>query len=181
MSRHPDIKWAERLDKVYITVLLPDAKNVKVNLESDGLFTFSATAGVEAKLYELKLQLHDKVNVEGSKINTGSRNVFCVVEKAESGWWSKLLRGSGKMPHYVKVDWEKWVDEDDDDNVQADLDLDGMEFTNFGDTGGTYDDFDESDEEEEIDDQEGDSYDADRVDKFKEVSSEAETETASST
>ena len=35
------------------------------------------------------------------------------MEKAEKGWWSKLLRGDTKTPHYVKVDWDKWVDEDD--------------------------------------------------------------------
>lgn len=63
-SRHPEVKWAQRLDKVFITVLLPDAKNAKVNLEPEGVFTFSASAGAEDHLYELKLELHDKVNVE---------------------------------------------------------------------------------------------------------------------
>ena len=38
------------------------------------------------------------------------------MEKAEKGWWSKLLRGDTKTPHYVKIDWDKWVDEDDDNN-----------------------------------------------------------------
>lgn len=42
------------------------------------------------------------------------RNIFCVLEKAEPKWWTKLLRGNDKAPHYVKVDWDKWVDEDDD-------------------------------------------------------------------
>lgn len=37
-----------------------------------------------------------------------------MVQKAEIGWWKRLLRGEGKAPHYVKVDWDKWVDEDDD-------------------------------------------------------------------
>lgn len=36
------------------------------------------------------------------------------MEKAEKEWWKKLLRGDGKPPHYVKVDWDKWVDEDED-------------------------------------------------------------------
>lgn len=63
-SRHPEVKWAERVDKVYLTILLPDAKNAKVNLEPDGVFTFSATAGPENNSYEVKLNLHDKVNVE---------------------------------------------------------------------------------------------------------------------
>jgi hypothetical protein len=39
------------------------------------------------------------------------------VQKAESGWWKKLLRGEGKPPHYVKVDWDKWVDEDEDEGM----------------------------------------------------------------
>jgi hypothetical protein len=61
-SRHPEVKWAQRIDKVYITVQLPDAKDAKVNLEPDGIFTFSGSAGTN--LYELKLDLNDKVNVE---------------------------------------------------------------------------------------------------------------------
>ncbi|KAF8387847.1 hypothetical protein HHK36_026509 [Tetracentron sinense] len=115
--RHPEVKWAQTVDKVYITVLLPDAKNAKVNLEPDGDFTFSASAGAENHLYELKLDLLDKVIVEESKINTGVRSIFCVIEKAEKGWWKKLLRGHDKTPHYVKIDWDKWVDEDDDNGM----------------------------------------------------------------
>ncbi|KAJ0985760.1 hypothetical protein J5N97_004116 [Dioscorea zingiberensis] len=146
MSRHPEVKWAERLDKVYITVLLPDAKNVKVNLEPDGIFTFSATAGTESNLYELKLDLHDKVNVEESKINTGVRSIFCVLEKTDKKRWEKLLRGDGKTPHYVKVDWDKWMDEDDDGPEK--IDMGGMDFSKFAGMGDVMDDgFDDSDDE----------------------------------
>jgi hypothetical protein len=49
-----------------------------------------------------------------SKINVGVRGIFCVVQKAESEWWKRLLKAEGKTPHYVKVDWDKWVDEDED-------------------------------------------------------------------
>ncbi|KAK4441766.1 putative protein OsI [Sesamum alatum] len=138
MSRHPEVKWAEREDKVYLTVLLPDAKNAKVNVDPEGTFTFSATAGTDNNLYELKLNLLEKVNVEECKINIGVRNIFCVLEKAEKKWWEKLLRGNEKTPHYVKVDWDKWVDEDDDTGKGApsDLDLGGMDFSKFGDMGG---------------------------------------------
>lgn len=64
------MKWAQRPDKVYVTVLLPDAKNAKVNLEPDGVLTFSARAGAEDRLYELKLDLFDKVNVEVGNCST---------------------------------------------------------------------------------------------------------------
>ncbi|KAF7818211.1 CS domain protein [Senna tora] len=151
-SRHPEVKWAERVDKVYITVQLPDSKNAKVDLTPDGIFTFSASAGAKDQLYESKLELFDKVNVEESKINIGVRSIFCVVQKAENGWWKKLLRGEGKPPHYVKVDWDKWVDEDDDNGL-GDLDLGGMDFSKFGGMGmgddGMGEDFDDSDDEEQ--------------------------------
>ncbi|KAG4115882.1 hypothetical protein ERO13_D12G135000v2 [Gossypium hirsutum] len=135
MSRHPEVKWAQRTDKVFITVLLPDSKNAKVNLEPEGVFNFSATAGTDNNTYELKFDLFDKVNVEESKINIGVRSIFCILEKAEKVWWKKLLRGDGKAPHYVKVDWDKWVDEDEDKGL-GDLDLGGMDFSNFGGMGG---------------------------------------------
>nr|GMD68925.1 uncharacterized protein Os08g0359500 isoform X2 [Ipomoea batatas] len=137
--------------------MLPDAKTPKVSIEPDGVFTFSASAGAENHLYELKLELNDKVNVEESKINIGLRNIFCVLEKAEKQWWNRLLRAEGKPPHYVKVDWDKWADEDED-NGPADFDMGGMDFSKFGNMGGlggmdfgngaVGDDFDDSDDEE---------------------------------
>uniref|UniRef100_A0A2P2K5Z9 Co-chaperone protein p23 n=1 Tax=Rhizophora mucronata TaxID=61149 RepID=A0A2P2K5Z9_RHIMU len=151
MSRHPEVKWAQRVDKVFITVLLPDSKNAKVNLEPEGVFTFSANAGGGDHLYELKLDLYDKVNVEASKINIGVRSIFCVLEKAETAWWKKLLCGDGKPPHYIKVDWDKWVDEDEDKGA-GDFDLGGMDLSNFGNMGGMGDDpgeFDDSDDEDQ--------------------------------
>ncbi|XP_057782337.1 uncharacterized protein OsI_027940-like [Salvia miltiorrhiza] len=152
MSRHPEVKWAEREDKVFLTVVLPDAKNPKVNVDPNGTFTFSASAGTDNNLYELKLDLLDKINVEESKISIGVRNIFCVLEKAENKWWKKLLRGDEKI-HYVKVDWDKWVDEDDEIGGGAgDLDLGGMDFSKFGDMGlgddTVGDEYEESDNEE---------------------------------
>ncbi|KAF7139074.1 hypothetical protein RHSIM_Rhsim07G0078800 [Rhododendron simsii] len=123
MIQHPEGKWAQRLDKVYITaVLLSDAKYFKVNLEPDGRFTFSTSARVENHLYGVKLSLYDKVNLKGGQINQGKRSIFFVIMKMEKKWWKKLvlLRGDEKIPHNVKVDWEKWLDEEDDDFGKSD-------------------------------------------------------------
>nr|GEY53809.1 putative HSP20-like chaperone [Tanacetum cinerariifolium] len=125
--RHPEIKWAQREDKVYITVVLADTKDAKVNLAPEGVFSFSATAGQYA--YDLKLELADKVNVDESKINIDERSIFFILEKAEPKWWNKLLKGDAKTPHYVKVDWDKWVDEDDEAGLAADLDMGGLDFS----------------------------------------------------
>nr|GEV87889.1 putative HSP20-like chaperone [Tanacetum cinerariifolium] len=132
--RHPEIKWAQREDKVYITVVLANTKDAKVSLAPEGVSSFSATAGQYS--YDLKLELADKVNVDESKINIDERSIFCILEKAEPKWWNKLLKGDAKTPHYVEVDWDKWVDEDDEAGLAADLDMGGMDFSKFGDMGG---------------------------------------------
>ena len=46
--------------------MLPDAQDVKLKLEPEGKFYFSATAGPTKAPYEIDLDLFDKVNVEVS-------------------------------------------------------------------------------------------------------------------
>lgn len=50
-----------------------------------------------------------------SKVSTTSRSIFYLVKKAESKWWDRLLKQGGKPPIFLKVDWNKWVDEDEQD------------------------------------------------------------------
>lgn len=52
---------------------LPDAKDVKLNLDPEGKFFFSATSGADNIPYEIDLDLYDKVNVTVSVAKT---NIF---------------------------------------------------------------------------------------------------------
>lgn len=119
MSRHPEVLWAQRSEHLYLTVCLPDSKNVHVKPEPDGKFSFSAT-GLHAEPFQLELELFGKLNPEGSKINIGLRNIFCVLKKEEQGWWKRLLKSEGKPAPYIKVDWNKWCDEDEEESSKLD-------------------------------------------------------------
>lgn len=90
-----------------------------------------------------------KVNAEASKITTGLRHTFCVIEKAEKKWWKRLVKGEGKAPPFVKADWNKWVDEDEEHDAPKVDDFDMSQsmngFQNLDN------DEDDSDDEEEDD------------------------------
>ncbi|XP_072968203.1 co-chaperone protein p23-1-like isoform X2 [Typha angustifolia] len=116
-SRHPTLKWAQRSDKVNLTIELPDAKDVKVTLKPEGKFNFSATK--DGVPYEVDVDLFDNVNVKESKFYVGPRSIVYVVKKAEKKWWSRLLKQEGKPPAFVKVDWDKWIDEDDENETSG--------------------------------------------------------------
>lgn len=160
MSRHPLVKWAQRSDKLFITIELPDAQDVKLKLEPEGKFFFSATTGAEKVPYEVDLELYDKVDVNESKASVGSRNICYLVKKAENKWWSRLVKQQGKPPVFLKVDWDKWVDEDEEPENKSGADMDFGDFDlskmNMGGdegfaadaAGGDYGD-DDSDTEEE--------------------------------
>ncbi|KAI3733084.1 hypothetical protein L1987_64301 [Smallanthus sonchifolius] len=153
MSRHPILKWAQRDDLVFMTIDLPDAKDVKLKLEPEGKFYFSATSAADNIPYEIDIDLYDKVDVNASKASVGSRNIMYLVKKEESKWWSRLIKQEGRTPVFIKVDWNKWVDEDEQDEkvAGADMEFDDVNFSslNLGGGGGDYEDEDESDTEEE--------------------------------
>ncbi|KAJ9190493.1 hypothetical protein P3X46_001688 [Hevea brasiliensis] len=110
MSRHAFVKWAQRSDKIYITVELPDAKDVKLKLEPEGKFSSSAIK--DDALTRLSLNFLIKVNVE----------------KVEQKWWSWLVKQERKPPVFLKVDWDKWADEGDE-NDGGSLNFDNMDFS----------------------------------------------------
>lgn len=54
--------------------------------------------------------------LQESKIAINPRYLFLVVAKQKAGpHWPRLLKEDGRPPKYVKVDWDKWKDEDDEE------------------------------------------------------------------
>ncbi|XP_059428816.1 co-chaperone protein p23-2 [Corylus avellana] len=116
MSRHPEVLWAQRSDKVYLTIALPDAKDVSVKCEPQGLFSFSAQ-GVQGESFDFSLELYGPIVPEGCKTKVGLRNIMCSIQKEQKGWWKGLLKSEVKPAPYLKVDWNKWCDEDEEEST----------------------------------------------------------------
>ncbi|CAN7113011.1 unnamed protein product, partial [Brassica rapa subsp. narinosa] len=111
-SHNPEVLWAQRSDKVYLTVALPDAKDISVKCEPQGLFTFSAL-GAQGKLFEFSLELYGKVVPEYRK-NVGLRNIIFSIQKEERSWWPRILKSEEKPAPYIKFVDEDCESSDDD-------------------------------------------------------------------
>ncbi|RAL39189.1 hypothetical protein DM860_002722 [Cuscuta australis] len=120
-SRQPEVLWAQRYGKVYLTISLPDAKNVSVEPDSAGVFAFSAM-GALGEPFSFTLQLFDCIVPKDCKTKFGLRNILCSIQKEQKSWWPRLLKSDQKPPPYIKVDWNKWCDEDDEESSDADFD-----------------------------------------------------------
>ena len=83
--RTPTVLWAQRRDRVFLTIDLPNAESPKVSLKDEGTLSFSAMAGPEddKHKYAVELEFMHPVNAKDSKISVGPRNVVVMVMKTE--------------------------------------------------------------------------------------------------
>uniref|UniRef100_A0AC34QTZ4 CS domain-containing protein n=1 Tax=Panagrolaimus sp. JU765 TaxID=591449 RepID=A0AC34QTZ4_9BILA len=117
--KHPMIYWAQRKNTLMLSVAVEDFKVDKLEFK-DNVFVVKGSDKAN-QLYEANLNLYDKVIPENyHKVDT-TRQLELVIAKAEANWWPRLLKESTKVP-WIKVDFNKWVDEEDE--VEADDNFD---------------------------------------------------------
>ena len=178
----PDLKWAQRSDRLLVTIDLPGATDTKIDLTPEGHLTF--TGKINEVKYGIDLDLYKEVNTDESKWNMKGRNVLLNIIKkdTEDEYWPRITKEKMKHTH-IKIDWAKWVDEEDQDEssgMGGEHDPDQMNDFGVGD----YEDSDD-DEEEEVANNEEAHADLDDMDAEEETENapktkEAETEPAKS-
>ncbi|KAK0706440.1 HSP20-like chaperone [Lasiosphaeria miniovina] len=135
----PEVLWAQRSSKddaeknfIYLTISVPDvpASNLKLDLKPTGL-TFSGHSDTLKRSYSLELEFYAEIDPAASKVNHTARDVEIKLRKKElsEAYWPRLLKGTQRS-HFLKTDFDKWVDEDEQHEVAEE------DFSNFGGMGG---------------------------------------------
>eukprot|EP00434_Breviolum_minutum_P024366 symbB.v1.2.021517.t1/scaffold1859.1/size98302/3 len=139
MALTPDVLWAQRPDGVFLTIDLNEAQDIKVSLDAEKLSFSGKAAGNH---YEFTMDFFAPIVKEESKWST-KRLIEFYLKKESEGPWTSLSKK--KLP-WVKVDWKRWQDSDDEEEGKSNAwNLDGLGDMNFGDMGG--DEYDSDDEE----------------------------------
>jgi hypothetical protein len=134
----PEVLWAQRSSKsdpeknfIYLTISVPDVppSNLKLDLKPTGL-TFTGHSDTLKRTYSLELEFYGEVDVDESKINHTARDVEMKLRKKEldESYWPRLLKEAKKV-HFLKTDFDKWVDEDEQNEAAEE------DFSNFGGMG----------------------------------------------
>ncbi|KXX77588.1 Protein wos2 [Madurella mycetomatis] len=131
----PEVRWAQRSSQtdpeknfIYLTISVPDvpASNLKLDLKPTGL-TFTGHSDTLKKTYHLELEFYAEIDTAESKVHHTARDVEMKLRKKvlNEAYWPRLLKESKKM-HFLKTDFDKWVDEDEQNEAADD------DFSNFG-------------------------------------------------
>ncbi|KIX04374.1 uncharacterized protein Z518_05242 [Rhinocladiella mackenziei CBS 650.93] len=125
----PEVLWAQRSSSseaeknyIYLTISVPDVppKALKLNLKPTGL-TFTGTSETKKTTYHLEMEFFGEIDVENSKTHHTAANIQMILRKKElkEEYWPRLLKDPAKV-HYLRTDFDKWVDEDEQNEAPED-------------------------------------------------------------
>ncbi|KAJ9604457.1 p23 chaperone protein wos2 [Cladophialophora chaetospira] len=192
----PEVLWAQRSSAtdaeknyVYLTISVPDVppKSLKLDIKPTGL-TFTGTSDTKKTTYHLELQFYSDIDVENSKTHHTPANIQLVLRKKElkEEYWPRLLKDSAKV-HYLRTDFDKWVDEDEQNEAPEDDYMNqfggglgedggfgGIDFSKLGGGAGLGGEGAGDAEAGEDDDEEGDDEDDDEMPDLEEDEAEGD-------
>lgn len=146
----PEVLWAQRSNKtdaaknfIYLTISVPDVQpsKLKLELKSQSL-KFAGHSDSLKRDYHLELEFYAEIDEKESKINHTAKNIEMVLRKKElkEEFWPRLLKDAKKV-HFLKTDFDKWVDEDEQDEAPEDDlgNMGGMDMSSMmGGAGGDF-------------------------------------------
>jgi len=121
------------------------ASEIKLDLQPTKL-TFSGRSTTKNVTYKAEFEFYEEIDVKASKINHTDRDIEMVIQKKtlQEEFWPRLLKDKAKV-HWLKTDFDKWVDEDEQDpnededwmakaggGMGGDGGFEGIDFSKFG-------------------------------------------------
>ncbi|KAF4970493.1 hypothetical protein FSARC_2512 [Fusarium sarcochroum] len=136
---YPEVLWAQRSSVadasknfIYLTLSVPDVPKDSLTLDLQPTkLNFTGTSPTLKKKYHVELEFWGEIDPAESKINHTGKNIEIKLHKKElkEEYWPRLLKDS-KRAHFLKTDFDKWVDEDEQNEAPED------DFSQFGGMGG---------------------------------------------
>ena len=127
----PSVIWAQRKDgNILVTVRVHDAIEPIVKI-TPTTFNFKGTSDSKENHFDLNIELFNEIVVEESKYLVRPRGIEIILKKKDANvWWTRLAKTNKKL-HYISVDWDKWIDEDDepDEKPAFNWDQEGNHFS----------------------------------------------------
>eukprot|EP01064_Diplonema_japonicum_P016810 TRINITY_DN24841_c0_g1_i1.p1 TRINITY_DN24841_c0_g1~~TRINITY_DN24841_c0_g1_i1.p1 ORF type:complete len:180 (+),score=58.46 TRINITY_DN24841_c0_g1_i1:59-541(+) len=115
----PPCVWAQRKDRVFITVELMGC-SCEVSFEDEKiLFVGKGKKAGEEGDYSAVFDLWGQINKEESTYRVTDRCVEIVGKKKEEGpYWDKLLKQPAKLTkHWLGTNWALYIEEEDEDDA----------------------------------------------------------------
>ncbi|PVI08574.1 HSP20-like chaperone [Periconia macrospinosa] len=127
----PEVTWAQRSSAtepeknyIFLTIVATDVPETDKQLDlTETKLSFKGTSTSKKVTYAVDLEFFAEIDPKESKIHHTGRDIELVLRKKElkEEYWPRLLKDNKKM-HFLKTNFDKWVDEDEQDEAPDDED-----------------------------------------------------------
>ena len=168
-TQFPILKWAQRKDKLFITINVVHSKKPTIEIEGKKMKYQGTDGNIN---YAFDIELYDEIDKDNSKYTLDARNIFLKLKKKTEGpYWPRLTSDKVKY-HWIEIDWTYFTEEDEEEEAKEP----NFEGQDFGDMGGEMDEDDKPDEPNEEKKEEGKKDEATNTEKKEEKPEEKKDE-----
>ncbi|XP_026726083.1 uncharacterized protein CG16817-like [Trichoplusia ni] len=145
----PSVSWAQRSARVFLTFNV-ECEKPDIKIEKKAVI-FKGICTPDQKLHEVVISLYADIDPDKSAYTNKGRLIEVVLtkEKTDLPFWPALTSDK-KKHHWLKVDFNRWQDEDESGDEMADMN--DMFASKLGDFGDENEKDDSSAEEEDLPD-----------------------------
>lgn len=132
-STPPSVSWAQRSARVFLTFNV-ECEKPDIKIEKNAL-TFKGICAPDQKLHEVVIPLYADIDPDKSSYTNKGRLIEVVLakDKTDAPFWPNLTSDK-KKHHWLKVDFNRWQDEDESGDDLDDMnDMFSSKLGNFGD------------------------------------------------
>jgi cytosolic prostaglandin-E synthase len=107
-------KWAQRTETLYLTINVADVTDEKIDVTETSLSFSGKSNGTS---YSVAFDFFKPIELEGSiwKVLPNSIQMKLVKKDQEDEFWTRLTNDKLKEKSFASIDWDKYVDEDEQD------------------------------------------------------------------
>ncbi|KAK3710041.1 hypothetical protein QZH41_012425 [Actinostola sp. cb2023] len=116
----PIVRWAQTKERLFLTVELSDVRYPSIDLTEDRLIFKAYGHGARGEdQYQLQVNFLEPIDPQASTHSLLERYVdFSIAKcKGREFFWQRLVE-QDKKPHWLKINFDKWKNEDDTDDEE---------------------------------------------------------------
>ena len=123
MNNNPSILWAQDRTHLFITIEIHNFKNQEIVFSNNNIKLDGSSGD---RVYEIVIDLHSEIETEESDWSIKQNKVELNVKKSKNIYWQKLTKNK---QNNIKIDWQRWRDEDEEEEENVGLMNDFSNFT----------------------------------------------------
>ena len=117
----PSLIWHQNKESIFFVIELPETSEHNINISNEKLSFFALSS---SKSYEMAFDFFENIDSEKSSYIIENKHIKFSLKKGESNNWLFLTKDKNVYRNNIKINWNAWVDEDEEDEPDLSQQMD---------------------------------------------------------